>query len=62
PVISGNSVIMASGDGRLRILDLATGKEIWTYEIGTPVYSTPAVTSKMIVVGGEDGRVYTFGK
>ena len=55
-------MVVASGDGRLYILDLKTGKKIWSYEIGSPVYSTPAVTNNYIIVGADDGKVYVFGK
>jgi outer membrane protein assembly factor BamB len=55
-------VIIASADGRLRFLDISTGNEAWKYEIGSPISGTPAVTSKMIVVGAGDGKVYAFGK
>jgi outer membrane protein assembly factor BamB len=41
---------------------METGKEKWNYEIGCRITSTPAVTSKLVVIGGEDGRVYAFGK
>jgi outer membrane protein assembly factor BamB len=61
-VIAGNHVIAASGDGRLYILDITTGREIWNYEIGCAIFSTPAVISNMIVVGAQDGKVYVFGK
>jgi outer membrane protein assembly factor BamB len=54
-------VIIASADGRLRFIDLITGKETWKYEVGSPVSSTPAVTSNLIVVCAEDGRIYGFG-
>ena len=62
PVISGKQVIVASSDGRLRILDLVTGDMIWSYEIGSPIAGTPAVTNAGIVVGAEDGTIYMFGK
>jgi outer membrane protein assembly factor BamB len=62
PVITGNSVIIASSDGRLRFLDITKGTETWKYEVGSAIIGTPAVTSKMIVVGAGDGKVYAFGK
>jgi outer membrane protein assembly factor BamB len=62
PVISGNLVITASADGWLRILELATGKEVWTYEIGPAIFSTPAVIGNHIIVGADDGNIYMFGK
>jgi outer membrane protein assembly factor BamB len=62
PVIAGNSVVVASADGRLRFIDITTGTERWKYEVGSPISGTPAVTSNIIVVAAEDGRVYAFGK
>ena len=55
-------VVIASGDGRLYLLDLKTGKKLWSYEIGSPLLSTPAVINNYIIVGGSDGKVYVFGK
>jgi outer membrane protein assembly factor BamB len=43
------------------MIDLKTGKEVWKYEIGKPIVSSPAVTQKMVVVGAMDGSVYAFG-
>ena len=62
PVIAGKTVVVASADGRIRILDLITGAMEWNYEIGSPVYSTPAVTSAGIAVGADDGNIYFFWK
>jgi outer membrane protein assembly factor BamB len=45
----------------LRFIDIAKGTETWKYEVGSPISGTPAVTSKMIVIGAEDGKVYSFG-
>ena len=61
PVIAGDYVIIASADGRLRLLDFATGVERWTYETGSALSGTPAVTNDLIVVGAEDGMVFGFG-
>ena len=40
---------------------LKSGKEIWNYEIGLPVGSSPAVVDSRIIVGSDDGSVYCFG-
>lgn len=55
-------VIIPSFDGRVYILNLSSGQEIWSYEIGSPISSTPAVTGNLIIIGAEDGRVYAFGE
>jgi len=54
-------VVVGSDDGRLYRLALETGKELWTYEIGQPLQSSPAVSAGRIVIGSNDGGVYCFG-
>jgi outer membrane protein assembly factor BamB len=54
-------VIVGSGDGRIYMIDLNKGEKIWSYEIGKPISSTPAVIKNMVVVGSEDGSIYAFG-
>jgi outer membrane protein assembly factor BamB len=40
---------------------LKDGKELWSYEAGQPIESSPAVAGGRIVIGCEDGNVYCFG-
>ena len=61
PAVSGDKVIVGSGDGRLYMLRLADGKEVWAYEIGHPIASSPAVAQGVVVIGCDDGTVYAFG-
>ena len=42
-------------------MSLADGKELWNYEIGQGITSSPAVADGRVVVGSEDGSVYCFG-
>ena len=51
PVVVGDKVVVGSDDGRLYIVSLKDGSELWSYEIGQPVGSSPAV-----VDGKEIGR------
>jgi outer membrane protein assembly factor BamB len=44
------------------MLDLQTGKLLWSYEIGAAITSSPAVAGNKIVIGAEDGVVYSFGE
>ena len=60
-VITGKSVVFGSGDGRIYMVNMDDGKKIWSYEIGSPISSTPAVVKNMIVIAAEDGRIYAFG-
>jgi len=61
-VVAGDKVVVGSDDGRLYVVSLTTGKELWSYEIGQPIESSPAVADGKIIVGCNDGSVYCFGK
>jgi outer membrane protein assembly factor BamB len=54
-------VVVGSDDGRLYLVSLADGKELWSYEIGQAIESSPAVADGKIVIGSNDGSVYCFG-
>ena len=60
PVICGDKIVIGSEDGRLYMLNLSDGKQVWSYDIGQPVMSSPAVANQMVVVGSDDGYVYAF--
>src|SRR6266568_2511625 len=61
PAICGDKVVVGSDDGRLYMISLETGKELWKYELGQPIGSSPAVAHGKVVIGSEDGNVYCFG-
>jgi len=42
------------------MLRLADGQEVWSYEIGRPIFSSPAVARGTVVVGSDDGYLYAF--
>ncbi len=60
-VINKKHVLGVNMRGDLFLLDIQTGKNIWTYEIGTPVINTPAITEKGIVVACADGNIIFIG-
>ena len=53
-------MLAGSDDGRLYLLDLESGEEVWSYEIGKAITGSPAVAEGMFLVGCEDGGVYAF--
>jgi outer membrane protein assembly factor BamB len=61
PVVCDGKVVIGSDDGRLYLLSLEDGGELWSYEIGQPVQSSPAVADGMVIVGSDDGNLYAFG-
>jgi len=52
---------VGSDDGRVYLVRLKDGKELWSYEIGAPVGSSPAVADGRFIIGADDGSVYCFG-
>jgi outer membrane protein assembly factor BamB len=53
-------VVIGSDDGRLYLVNMADGNEIWSTDIGEGLTGSPAVANGMIVIGCEDGCVYAF--
>ena len=60
PVIVGDRVVSASGDGKLYILDLATGDLVWDFDTGSSFLASPGVADNRIVIGTDEGLVYCF--
>ena len=60
PTIAGDKVFFGSADGHIYCLELATGEELWSFDIGVPVISTPLVTGNVMYVAAYDGRLYAF--
>ena len=59
PIIAANKVLFGT-DGKLIMLALDSGSEIWRYEISDGIAS-PSIINGMVVVGSEDGTVIAFG-
>ncbi len=62
PLVSSNHVLIVNMRGDIQILDINKGEVITTYEIGSPVFSNPAVYKGKIVLGAMDGNIYCLGK
>ena len=61
PVIVGDKVVFGSGDGWVFVLSLKDGSKLWSYEIGRPIMSSPAVVDGRVLLGANDSRLYCFG-
>jgi outer membrane protein assembly factor BamB len=61
PAIAGDRLYVGSNDGRLYVLDIASGKVVWEYEDGGAIMSSPAIASGRVVFGSSDGRVVCVG-
>ena len=60
PAVSESWVYFGANDGRLYIVDRKTGRMAWSYDIGSPVGSSPALTGNALYVAAMDGCVYAF--
>jgi outer membrane protein assembly factor BamB len=58
--IADSVVYVGSLDGYLYALDLLTGAELWNWNLGIPVGSSPAISGNMLFVGASDGHLYGF--
>jgi eukaryotic-like serine/threonine-protein kinase len=60
PVVTGQMILIGSGDGNVYALDLMTGTERWRVKTTGRVRATPSVLNGTAVVGSFDGRVYAI--
>jgi len=58
PAVIGDKVIIGGRDKRVRALNRADGKELWSFPTQGKVDSSPVVVDGKVVVGSEDGRLY----
>ena len=63
PVVAGKRVYFGSNDGKLYVVDLNTGTEIQSIELGKKgILASPAVSGDRLVIGTIDGVLYCLGK
>jgi outer membrane protein assembly factor BamB len=57
PVVTGETVWIGGADGTLSALDLATGRTLWSEDLGAPILSGPAPSGRTLFVASYDGTV-----
>ena len=60
PVITNNQVFIGGLDGNFYCLNARTGLELWSVELGAPIYSSVAITEDAVYVSDLGGNVYSF--
>lgn len=60
PVLAGDSVYVADGDGVLARLNAASGKEIWRIKTGTDLTAGVGSDGEVVVVGDKKGVILAF--
>jgi outer membrane protein assembly factor BamB len=60
PVLAGGHIVVASGDGTLRLFDPASGVIVGQAEIPSGAASSPALVGGMLLVMGQNGQLHAF--
>jgi outer membrane protein assembly factor BamB len=57
PVVADGRVFVADDSGTLGALDEATGAELWSVSVGSPIRASPAIVGDVVMVGSDFGAV-----
>jgi outer membrane protein assembly factor BamB len=60
PAVAHGRVFIADDSGTLAALDEATGGELWTADVGSPIRSSPLLAADLVIVGSDGGAVDAF--
>ncbi len=60
-ILTSSEVLAANMSGVLMLLDVNNGRVKWSYEVGSAIFSNPAVLQGRIIFGAQDGKVYCLG-
>jgi outer membrane protein assembly factor BamB len=60
PALSGQTIYVGDGIGRLHALDARTGAERWLFRTGESVHSSPVVSDSLVIFGSADRGVYAL--
>ena len=60
PLIAGGSVLAASTDGWLYLVDRQTGRELWSAELGGQLRASPVAAGDTVFIGTPDGRFIAY--
>lgn len=61
PLVAQDKVLVCTKDGHISILDSANGTELWHYEAGEQIISSPAILSDRFFVLTARGTLLCFG-
>ncbi|MES0329221.1 MAG: PQQ-binding-like beta-propeller repeat protein, partial [Dehalococcoidales bacterium] len=60
PLIYGGAVYAPNLDGRIYVLDTASGQKLTEYDLGSPAAAAPVLVGNLIVVASDEGKVYVI--
>ncbi|MCX8053541.1 MAG: PQQ-binding-like beta-propeller repeat protein [Armatimonadetes bacterium] len=62
PTVADGIVYVGANDGKLRAIDIKTGKVIWTVETGAEIVAQPLIVEGNVIVANGLGLVQAFSK
>ena len=60
PVVTQDTVYVASAEGKLKAFEIATGRLVWEYDLGEDVLSSLAISEGMLFIATFNGTLYAF--
>lgn len=60
PALTGNTVVVAGGDGKIARVEAADGKQLWRIDTDTELSAGVGTDGNLIVVGAEKGQLLAF--
>ena len=60
PALAGKTVYVGASDGGIYGIDKRTGKIIWKYTTGAPIFSSVAISGNTLIATDFGGNVYAF--
>lgn len=60
PVLVGNTICIGASDGVLYMLNRTDGKLLWKHSTGIPIFTTVAISERILYVADFGGNVYAF--
>jgi outer membrane protein assembly factor BamB len=61
PDVANGMVYCGSGDGAVYALDQHSGRQVWSYKTGGPIYrSSPTLANGLLYIASQDKAVYAL--
>jgi len=60
PVVTDDTVYVATSSGTLKSFESATGTETWSYDLGADILSSAVIANETLFVATFDGTLYAF--
>src|ERR1700751_3669741 len=62
PILAGGMLYVASVNGVVHAIDVASGLSKWKFQAARQIHSTPSLSENRILFGCDDGKVYALDR